>query len=519
MFENLSNLTFVEKGEALVHITSFGVRAAQPRTSVLPHRFPPNNPPTVAFNFPRLRQGSPLTSHPFRPSPPFARSRSQLMTQSLEQNVESLFFQLSSISRFNVVDQAFVFEALNQDTGFLNIHILEGSLITAKSIETGLSTAIQLKLQSVENKFHQPRFTEVQPRAMTTQPDYGGGGLHTRKASFFSETGTPPAGKGMRARTPTHTLPSRPRHLPTHSLACFVQSLNLCARARVCVVLARLIHKIQQRDDGYGYTVLPSSREHLWPAGSEEEVKRWFLHFTGKPVAANQLLGGGCTEKVNTQWKVATSCSLARRCPPSARLPFHPSVRSSEQANGDGSVPVAAQQSEGQKEAEVPVPLDGEELGGLAGLPVRVVGAHESREPERAGQGEGHEEERGPWHHPVGEACRINAVAPQHHGAGQARDEVGAEPHGRRLLALAPVRLHLVVVTVEQDVRGGQAEQGGGPGDKWGRPRRELRRRGHRASAGGGLGQEEGARRQGPEGEGLSPELPRASSRVPPPAP
>ena len=44
---------------------------------------------------------------------------------------------------------AFVFEALNQDSGYLNVHILVGSHITAKSVETGLSVAIQLKMEEM----------------------------------------------------------------------------------------------------------------------------------------------------------------------------------------------------------------------------------------------------------------------------------------------------------------------------------------------------------------------------------
>ena len=110
-----------------------------------------------------------------------------LMLQAMENGIESIFFQLYSISRFHTVGTDFVFEAVNQDTGFLDIHVLEGSLITAKSVEAGITVAIQLKLngmqsmQSLQNKFDQAEahsFNETQP--MSTQN-------YNRKTSFFSE--------------------------------------------------------------------------------------------------------------------------------------------------------------------------------------------------------------------------------------------------------------------------------------------------------------------------------------------
>ena len=137
MFENIGSLAFTERGEALVHITSFG-----------------------------------------------------LMVQALENGVESSFFQLHSISRFHTVGSAFVFEALNQDTGFLNVHILDGSLITAKSIETGLTVAIQLKLQSVDSL---QRKYEENAYNTTSQP-VGYTYNHSRKTSFFSDAGSPKPG-------------------------------------------------------------------------------------------------------------------------------------------------------------------------------------------------------------------------------------------------------------------------------------------------------------------------------------
>ena len=64
MLENLDSLAYTEKGDALVHVTSFG-----------------------------------------------------LMLQSLESDLSSRFFQLQTISRFHTADNTFVFEAMNQDTG------------------------------------------------------------------------------------------------------------------------------------------------------------------------------------------------------------------------------------------------------------------------------------------------------------------------------------------------------------------------------------------------------------------
>ena len=132
LFENIGSLVFTEKGESLVHVTSFG-----------------------------------------------------LMIEPLHSSEDSFLFQLYTISRFHTVGTAFVFEALNHDTGFLNIHILEGSVISAKSIETGLSVAIQLKLQSLDphgrhsEEKGEKGFNEWQPMLTPS---------HGRKTSFFSET-------------------------------------------------------------------------------------------------------------------------------------------------------------------------------------------------------------------------------------------------------------------------------------------------------------------------------------------
>mmetsp|Transcript_2393 Transcript_2393/g.6034 ORF Transcript_2393/g.6034 Transcript_2393/m.6034 type:complete len:232 (+) Transcript_2393:174-869(+) len=189
--------------------------------------------------------------------------------------------------------------------------------------------------------------------------------------------------------------------------------------------------------------------------------------------------------------------STAHSTPPpsSAWLRLPPS----KQANWDGGISVAAEEAEGQEQGKVSVPLDREELCGLDGGLVRVVGEHEARQPERAGQREGHEEERRPGHGPPCEACRINAVARRHERAGEPRHDLGAQADGGRHLALPPIRLHLVVVAVEEDVRGREAEQGRSPGHQRS-PGGNLRH-GGKAEGPGRLRQEEGARRQRPEGE------------------
>ena len=158
IFENIDSPAFTERGEALVHVTSF-----------------------------------------------------VLMLQSLENGVDSSFFQLYSISRFHVVDDAFVFEALNQDSGYLNVHILVGSHITAKSVETGLSVAIQLKMEEMGGG-KGPR-VEPNPYAHQAsgygQPipsqgyDYGGA---KRKTSFFSDVGSPPSRQGSMIDMVTQSL-------------------------------------------------------------------------------------------------------------------------------------------------------------------------------------------------------------------------------------------------------------------------------------------------------------------------
>ncbi|QDZ23498.1 hypothetical protein HOP50_10g60370 [Chloropicon primus] len=148
MFENTDSLAFTERGEALVHVTSFG-----------------------------------------------------LMLQSLENGVESNFFQLYSISRFHVIGTAFVFEALDQDTGFLNVHILDGSYITAKSIETGLSVAIQQKMESMDMKpkkqYSDNAYAEPVGGYSNAMPVNNYNYNSNRKTSFFSDVGSPPPRQGV----------------------------------------------------------------------------------------------------------------------------------------------------------------------------------------------------------------------------------------------------------------------------------------------------------------------------------
>ena len=143
-----------------------------------------------------------------------------LMLQAMEKGVESLFFQLYAISRFQTVGTVFVFEAVNHDTGFLDIHILEGSLITAKGLEAGLTVAIQLKLNGLQQKIEPSAFQQQQAeysdrlnitRPMSTQN-------YNRKTSFFSEPATPPQKAG--------TCPCHHTHTHTHTHAC-TPSLSL----------------------------------------------------------------------------------------------------------------------------------------------------------------------------------------------------------------------------------------------------------------------------------------------------
>ena len=120
-----------------------------------------------------------------------------LMLNALDKQVESLFFQLYAISRFQTSGTAFVFEAINHNTGFLDIHILEGSVITAKGMEAGLTVAIQLKLEGMQQKTEPAGFQQHPAqyanrlnvtRPMSTQN-------YNRKTSFFSEP-TPPQKPG-----------------------------------------------------------------------------------------------------------------------------------------------------------------------------------------------------------------------------------------------------------------------------------------------------------------------------------